>query len=155
MKKKNRHVLLLSDNCPSHLKFNQDDYPNVRVVFFPPKMTSHIQPMDAGIIHAFKAHYHSSFISCAINFYDTGITLSDVYKIDQLTAMKLANQAWKCLDQSVFVNCWWKTGILGPNVRVNQSEDLVEILDEGQSDAGRVIKDLEDCLLNNLDDLQH
>lgn len=34
MQKAGQHVILLSDNCPSHMKFNQDDYPNVRLVFF-------------------------------------------------------------------------------------------------------------------------
>ena len=55
MARENRHVLLLMDNAPSHIipkKLN-----HVRCEFLPPTTTSHLQPMDAGIINAYKAHY--------------------------------------------------------------------------------------------------
>lgn len=56
----NRHggqrVLLLLDNCPSH-KLSNMNLSCVDVHFLPPNTTSKIQPMDAGIIVAFKRHY--------------------------------------------------------------------------------------------------
>ena len=30
---------------------------NIELVYLPPNMTAHLQPMDAGIIHSFKAKY--------------------------------------------------------------------------------------------------
>jgi len=49
-------VLLLLDNCSSH-KTENLTLSYVDVYFLPPNTTSKLQPMDAGIIMAFKKHY--------------------------------------------------------------------------------------------------
>lgn len=49
-------ILLLLDNCPSH-KIENLNLGHIEVYFFPPETTSRIQPMDAGVIMAFKRHY--------------------------------------------------------------------------------------------------
>jgi hypothetical protein len=55
-KHKGQRVLLLLDNCSSH-KPDGLTLQCVDVHFLPPNTTSKIQPMDAGIIVAFKRHY--------------------------------------------------------------------------------------------------
>lgn len=52
MKSENRKLVLLLDNCSSH---NVNEVSNVRNVKFPPNMTSHVQPLDAGIIDSYDA----------------------------------------------------------------------------------------------------
>ena len=55
----NRKIILLLDNFSGH---NIDYSPtNIRLVFFAPNMTAFIQPLDAGIIRCFKAHYRALF----------------------------------------------------------------------------------------------
>ncbi len=49
MQQQKHNMLLLINNAPSHI-FDQNAIKNVRVEFLDPNMTSHIQPMDAGII---------------------------------------------------------------------------------------------------------
>lgn len=49
------NVLLLFDNAPGHPK--ELTHPNVGVVYLPPNVTSLIQPLDQGIIAAFKKAY--------------------------------------------------------------------------------------------------
>lgn len=44
--KKGRTILLFIDNCTAHKVPNLK---NVKVLFFPPNMTSHVQPMDMGM----------------------------------------------------------------------------------------------------------
>ena len=51
-----QRVLLLLDNCSSH-KIENLALSYVDVYFLPLNTTSKIQPMDAGIIMAFKKHY--------------------------------------------------------------------------------------------------
>jgi hypothetical protein len=51
-----QRVLLLIDNCSSH-KLDGLILRYVDVQFLPPNTTSKIQPMDAGVIMAFKRHY--------------------------------------------------------------------------------------------------
>jgi hypothetical protein len=50
-------ILLLVDNAPAHPHNLNDLYDNVKVVFLPPNTTALIQPMNNGVIAAFKAYY--------------------------------------------------------------------------------------------------
>lgn len=50
-------ILLLLDNCLSH-KIENLNLDHIEIYFFPPETTSRIQLMDAGVIMAFKRHYH-------------------------------------------------------------------------------------------------
>ena len=49
MRREGHHVLLFLDNAPCHPKLT---FNNVKLVFFLADMTSHIQPLDQGIIQA-------------------------------------------------------------------------------------------------------
>ena len=57
MRRQNCQVLLFVNNARFHL-FDNNLLKNVYVEFLTPNMTSHIQPLDAGVIKAFKAHYY-------------------------------------------------------------------------------------------------
>ena len=89
-----------------------DDLTNVHVENFAPNLTAHIQPNDAGIICCFKAHYHSKFVSQAIDQYDNDVLPALIYEIDQLKAMHLADVAWHEVDTTTIWNCWCKAGII-------------------------------------------
>jgi len=103
---------------------------------------SHVQPLDARIIHNFKAHYHKTFITQAIDRYDNDITPTSIYDINQLEAMQMANLAWHKIDTSTIHNCWSHASILPeasasvaplvPSVLVtsllNAEQDIVESL---------------------------
>ena len=104
-----RKICLTVDNAPSHI-FNASKLTNVEVMFLDPNMTSHIQPMDAGIIWAFKAHYRRLFILQALQRFDSGET--ELYQIDQLEAMHLVNEAWAQITPKIVINCWKHAGIL-------------------------------------------
>jgi hypothetical protein len=46
---------------------------NIELVYLPPNTTAHLQPMDAGIIHSFKAKYKREFCRHLIKQFDRGI----------------------------------------------------------------------------------
>lgn len=59
-------VLLILDNAPVHCHEELENaHPNVEVLFLPPNTTSLIQPLNQGIIKAFKAHYMRELYSKA------------------------------------------------------------------------------------------
>ena len=121
-----RHVIYLHDNFSGHTI--QDDLTNIRCEFFAPNLTAHVQPMDAGIIRCFKAHYRSQFISRAIDRYDSGVTPGKIYDIDQLEAMRLAQTAWMEVTPDTVCHCWVKAGILPSCGRVERVAVPVSML---------------------------
>ncbi|CCO28377.1 Tigger transposable element-derived protein 6 [Rhizoctonia solani AG-1 IB] len=108
MYRQGRHVLLICDNCRAHTHDNKN-YSNLRIEFLAPNLTAYIQPLDAGVIASFKAHYWREFIKLAIRRDDAGIT--NIYKINQWQAMELANIAWDAVSSKTIANCWKHTGI--------------------------------------------
>ncbi|CAK5276393.1 unnamed protein product [Mycena citricolor] len=106
----NHWVLLLQDNFSGHTP--PEDISNIHVENFTANLTAHVQPMDAGIIQAFKAHYRCGFMQRSLDHYDSNISLAHIYNINQLEAMRLADQAWRKISQTTIANCWIKSGIL-------------------------------------------
>ena len=46
---------------------------NIELVYLPPNTTAHLQPMDVGIIHSFKAKYKREFCNHIICQFDSDI----------------------------------------------------------------------------------
>jgi len=63
MRVSNKKILLV-DNASSHV--NIQNLSNVKIVFIPAKMTSHIQPMTCGFIHSFKIIYRIFLVELLI-----------------------------------------------------------------------------------------
>ena len=72
-------------------------------------MTSFIQPLDAGMIRCFKAHYCALFYQQALEL-DT-IVEEDIFKIDIREAMLMAKDAWDRVQPTMIEKCWNHTGI--------------------------------------------
>uniref|UniRef100_H3GW38 DDE-1 domain-containing protein n=1 Tax=Phytophthora ramorum TaxID=164328 RepID=H3GW38_PHYRM len=87
MRAKGRQILLLLDNASSH-HWGDIVCTNARVEFLPPNTTAFLQPMDAGIIAAFKRAYRGKQLRWAYEKVKRGEELKkDVYTVDQLQTM--------------------------------------------------------------------
>jgi len=106
MKTQKRHVLLIMDNAPSHpIDLSCS---NVKVHFLPPTTTSHLQPLDAGIIASFKRHYRRYQIKHLVQCID-----DDHYPAVILReAIKFVSFAWTDVTLSTIINCWQHTGLI-------------------------------------------
>jgi len=126
LQEQGRKILLLQDNFSGHIV--PDDLQSIRgVENFEPNLTAHIQPKDQGIIRCFKAHYRARFIQRAVDRYDEGITPAEIYDINQLQAMRLADLAWSDVDTTTIRNCWRKAGILPDKEPSSSSQPSVSI----------------------------
>lgn len=105
LKVKNTKILLLVDNFSGHNLHPDRTLSNIRLEFFAPNLTSHVQPLDAGIIASFKCWYRSEFINYAVDRYNNQISMVEIYKINQLQAMKLAAEAWYSVSKTTISNC--------------------------------------------------
>ncbi|KAF8218803.1 hypothetical protein L208DRAFT_1347102 [Tricholoma matsutake] len=94
---------MVQDNFSAHIKL--DGLTNVHVENFKANLTAHVQPNDASIICCLKVHYHSKFVSQAIDQYDNDVPPAFIYEIDQLEAMRLADVVWREVDTLTIWNC--------------------------------------------------
>lgn len=85
---------------------------NTRIVFLPPNVTSRYQPLDQGIIAAWKAHYKRKWLRFLMFEADHG--RDALKKMDVLQAMRWGIQAWhNDVTEAAICNCWAKSGLLG------------------------------------------
>lgn len=124
-----RRVLLLLDNAASH---DTSSLPleAVAVHFLPPNTTARLQPLDAGIIAAFKSGYRKRQLRRAIELDEAGQT--NLYKIDVLTAMRWAVQSWDEVSAATIQNCWRHVDLFGNAQGFSASNSSSEVpqLDE-------------------------
>jgi len=112
---KNHQIALTLDNFTGHKIQYQPKH--ITLIYFEPGLTSHIQPLDAGIICCFKAHYRHQFCLCAVQQDDA--EEEDIYKINLLEAMMMAERAWKSVSPTTIKNCWNHTEIQWPWLPIN------------------------------------
>ena len=97
MKREDRHVILFIDNAPSH---KPQDLSNIKIKFLPPKTTSVLQPLDQGIIQAFKLLYRKRQYRHIMTELDrttkTGVEI--MAHVNVLQAIIWAAEAWEEVD---------------------------------------------------------
>jgi len=74
-------------------------------------MTPFIQPLDAGIIRCFKAHYHKQMCLHAIELDDMGE--DDIYKLNLHEVMLMAKATGDAVSPEMLAACWNHTGLHG------------------------------------------
>jgi hypothetical protein len=145
----------LQDNFSGHIV--PPNLQCIQVENFEPNLTAHIQPNDQGIIRCFKAHYHSQFIQQAVDHYDEGITPSQIYEINQLQAMRIADAVWHNVDTTTIRNCWHRAGslleITTPSLPVPQPIISISALLHNSSSQMDPIQNVEKQVEAMLDDL--
>ena len=121
--KKNRPVLLLMDDVASH--FPEVELECVRPFHLPSNTTSHLQPLDAGIIRAFKAHYRSLQVKRFVEL----IEKDQKPDLNLKEAVRFVAMAWRSVSATTIQNCWKHTGIMpGLDVDSQVPEDPVQDL---------------------------
>ena len=102
---KNRQVLLFVDNCSAHPKIQPK---NIRLVFFPPNVTSLWQRMDMDVVYSLKTNYKNGLQRRKIQSLNVGL---DAHPINLLDAIFLLKKTWlDGVTASVIVNCFRKAG---------------------------------------------
>ncbi|KAE9020906.1 hypothetical protein PR001_g12484 [Phytophthora rubi] len=124
MRVADRDILLLVDNASSH-DLVGGELTNVTVQKLPPNTTSHVQPMDAGIIAAFKSGYRDLHLQLAVDRVDRDSPEQtpegkNIYWVDQLQAMRWSNEVWSSISATTIANCFRHAGVVfsGPKEKV-------------------------------------
>lgn len=122
-------ILLIVDNAPSHPVHLADLHPNVRVIFMPPNTTSLIQPMDQGVIAAFKLYYLRKTFYQLIEATDgpDSVSIREYWRqYNILSAIKNIKFAWDEVKNST-MNAVWKK--LWPEISTREA--VVEMPEVG------------------------
>lgn len=120
-------VLILLDNVSSHPSEICEVNESIKVVFLPPNTTSILQPMDQGVISAFKANYLKETLSQLINSCDANdqLSIKEFWKQFNIKmAIEIIDKCWKGLTLHCMNRVWKK---LWPQVTVesiNNSEEI-------------------------------
>jgi hypothetical protein len=124
MRTRQRHVLLLLDNASSHISSTK--LSNTTVLFLIPGTTSKFQPMDAGIIAAFKKHYRRFHWSHSL---DSPRTNSDAYLVDVLSALRWCTAAWRQITPICISNCFRHSTIMESPLSLDDFPEMDENMD--------------------------
>lgn len=123
MSSKNRKIVLILDQCSAHPKDVQ--LRNVKLVFLPANATSHLQPLDAGIIRNVKHHFKGLLVRRLLAKIERNEANLQVSLLDALHFIAVS---WDRVAESTIQNCFRKCGIQSSHV-----ETCVELNQENVS----------------------
>ena len=146
MRAKGKKILLLVDNAPTHGKEEEiPSFSNIELFYLPPNTTSHLQPLDAGIINSFKAKYRKLLVKNRVEAYDLAQELNNkAAPVTIRNAIDFVVEAWDQVESATIKNCWKKTGILpSENDELDEEDNansIVKLIEEEEQ------RDLEDAM---------
>src|SRR5437660_12827323 len=76
----------------------------VEVVFLPPNTTSHLQPLDAGIIASFKNYFKRKFCHHMLDLFEDGKDINKE-KINIKEAIDYVAEVWDSVTEETVQNC--------------------------------------------------
>lgn len=102
-----RKILLFIDNCPAHPKDVQSKLKAIELAFFPPNMTSKLQPLDQGVIQNLKVFYRSRMVKEALK----RIEANEKQDITLMDCINYVSKAWDVdVKSQTIANCFKKAG---------------------------------------------
>ena len=141
--KKEGKAILLMDHCPAHPGIDSltSTDKKIRAVFLPKNTTSKIQPLDQGIIAAFKRNYRRNL---TVMMVDSRMTVSDYLRsLNLKEAIYLLGQAWNDVTKRSINGCWNKG--LGDAFQDDESDsDFDGFAPEDVIEAEKRMKENED-----------
>lgn len=107
MIKLNKHIVLFVDNASCHKTIIE--LSNIEIQYLPPNTTAIIQPLDQGIIHAFKCQYRQIIVRKQLCAIESGKTVSEYIKsISILDALHFIKRSWWLVKPETIENCFKK-----------------------------------------------
>ena len=143
-----RNVVLFLDNVSSHPPEHSKKFSDIKVIFLPKNTTSHLQPLDAGIIKNFKVQYRKLLVAHTLAQIDgSSLTASEITKsVHILAAIQWMKQGWDAVKEETVVNCFRHCGMQAAVAET--TEDPFADLDENEAQLEDLVEQLhpDDCM---------
>ncbi|XP_071965525.1 tigger transposable element-derived protein 6-like [Antedon mediterranea] len=108
MRFQGRNILLFLDNASSHVGLEKS---NIKLAFLPPNTTSVLQPLDQGIIKAFKSRYRAKLLRSVLAKVDDAQSASDITKqTNVLDAVNWTATSWRETSETTIIKCFNRCG---------------------------------------------
>ncbi|KAM9923609.1 hypothetical protein OXX59_005062 [Metschnikowia pulcherrima] len=109
MGQKNKKALLLLDELTAHkdavsLLSGSTPLRNIEICFLPTISSKKLQPLQSGVVSAFKGHYRKLWLQYMVDEYDEG--RSPLRSMNVLKAVRWSIQAWGNISPETIINCW-------------------------------------------------
>lgn len=107
MVKAKRHILLFIDDSPVHPKLH--DFSNISLKFLPANTITAVQPLDMGLITAFKTYYRKFMLSYVLVYPIEQIENSPFVfsnAVNELDAVYWIERAWRAVDPLLIQRCF-------------------------------------------------
>lgn len=101
-------AVLLMDNAPSH-PGDGLHVGEIIVKFFPPNVTSIMQPMDQGVLENIKKNYRRLFLEHLLAYTEKEDIINGLRKITLKNVIYWVSQAWDSVRASTIQKSWSKT----------------------------------------------
>ncbi|XP_041364109.1 tigger transposable element-derived protein 6-like [Gigantopelta aegis] len=122
MRQQKRKIIMLLDNATSHGP--NLELSNVTLKYLPANTTSHLQPLDQGIIRAFKARYRRHMLRYLVTRIDVVGNASDLCKqLTLLDAIHWISQAWNEMKPNMISKCFSVAGFSPTDESVLEDDD--------------------------------
>lgn len=128
-----RKIILFLDKCsahPSNLKLN-----NIKLAFFPPNCISELQPLNLGIIRAFKYFYRKNLVQILLSKIERGEDPKK-FKVSILDAIYYIVKAWGEIDERTIKICFRKAGI-----STEQEDEIEDLMEHNAIDGWELFSD--------------
>lgn len=119
LNRSNRRILLFIDNCTAHSKTPK--LKCIKIINFPPNMTSVVQPMDQGIIQNLKHLYRRQVVLKILD------NATEKTNINLLDAGRMLNKAWNQVTQQTIRNCFRKAGFNNEKTNVEVATEELNL----------------------------
>lgn len=142
-------VLLLIDNAPGHPETLNLIDPNVKIQFLPPNTTSLLQPLDQGIIAAFKRYYLKRTFSRILQCMEADplLTVTESWKQFNIAhCITIIKDAVSDLRPSTINACWknlWPEVVIDISALPDKEAEVTNILQVMHQIHGEGFEDLQ------------
>lgn len=110
MGQEKRKIALIVDNCPAHPVHVKSKLKNIELIFFPPNLTSKLQPMDQGVIKNLKLYYRKKLVQKIIITIEENQTVDKNF-INLRESIAILSKAWTHdVSAKTVENCFKKAG---------------------------------------------
>jgi hypothetical protein len=108
-KRKGYKIMLFLDNAPVHIVDEATNLTNVELCYFPPNLTSILQPLDAGIIRSLKALSRKFEVLSLLNLMEDSIHASELARkltiLDAIKYVDIRDKSWVLIKEETIQKC--------------------------------------------------